>query len=303
MPVKVLDSSGSGSYAAVAAGIIWAADHGARAMNLSLGGSTSSKTLCNAVSYAVSHGSLVVAAAGNSGTSAASYPAACKGAIGIAATDSNDVTPSWSNFGSPNVFVSAPGVSIYSTYLGGGYATLSGTSMATPFVTGLAGLLFGQTPTRTPANVKRILASTSDKGGNGAYSSDPYGTCEGCTWNATYGYGRINVLNALQGVPVAIPDFTLSIQPSSARLKRGKAVSFSVAVVPTGGFSGTVALSVSGLPAGVSGSFTPASVAGSGSSTLRVTTSSSPARGTFTLTVTGTGGALSHTATATLIVS
>ena len=87
------------------------------------------------------------------------------------------------------------------------------------FAGGLAGLLFGQTPARTPANVKRILASTSDKVGNGAYSSDPYGTCEGCTWNPTYGYGRINVLNALQGVPVAIPDFTLSIQPSSARLK------------------------------------------------------------------------------------
>src|SRR5207302_8529995 len=125
---------------------------------------------------------------GHSGTSAASYPAACPGALGVAATDANDGTPSWSNYGAPNVFVSAPGVSIYSTYMGGGYATLSGTSMATPFVTGLSALLFGQTPSRTPGDVKVVLASTSDKVGSSGYGSDPYGTCGGCTWNGTYGY-------------------------------------------------------------------------------------------------------------------
>ena len=198
IPVKVLDSSGSGPYASVASGIVWAAQKGAKAINLSLGGTGYSQTLCDAVSTATTtYGALVVAAAGNDGSSAPSYPAACPGAIGVAATDSNDGTPSWSNFGSPNVFVSAPGVSIYSTYPTGTYATLSGTSMATPFVTGLAALLAGQSPSRTPANLKTILATTSDKVGGGSYGSDPYGTCGGCTWNASYGYGRINAARAL----------------------------------------------------------------------------------------------------------
>jgi len=288
----------------VAAGIIWAADHGARAMNLSLGGSSYSKTLCNAVSYALSHGSLVVVAAGNSGTSAASYPAACPGALGVAATDSNDLTPSWSNYGAPNVSVSARGVSIYSTYVGGGYATLSGTSMATPFVTGLAGLLFSQTPTRTPANVKTILASTSDKVGSVAYGSDPYGTCSGCTWNGTYGYGRIDVLAALSGsASTPSPDFTIGVSPSSVSVKRGKVASYTVSVGSVSGFSGMVALTVSGLPASTSASFTPASVSGSGSSTLRITTSTAAPRGTFTLTVTGSSGSLSHGKAVTLTLS
>src|SRR5439155_8765226 len=114
------------------------------------------------------------------------------GAVGVAATDTADGKASFSNFGSPDVFVSAPGVSIYSTYTGDGYATLSGTSMAAPLVSGLAALLFGQTPSRTVADVKTLLATSSDKV-SGAYGSDPYGTCGGCTWHQSFGYGRIDV--------------------------------------------------------------------------------------------------------------
>src|SRR5436309_141531 len=77
MPVKVLDSSGSGTYAGIASGIIWAADHGAEVINLSLSGAAYSKTMCDAVTYAISHGSVVVAAAGNDSTSIQEYPAAC----------------------------------------------------------------------------------------------------------------------------------------------------------------------------------------------------------------------------------
>ena len=242
--VKVLNSAGSGTDAAVASGILWAAAHGARVINLSLGGGGSfPTTLCNAVSSAISQGALVVAAAGNSGSSAASYPAACPGAVGVAATDANDNTPSFSNFGSPNVFLSAPGVSIYSTYWQSGstYATLSGTSMASPHVAGLAALLFGEQPSRTPVNVKQTLAQTAAKVGSGSYGADPYGTCGGCTWESHYGYGRIDVLAALSQLP---PPATIA--------------SFSPAVAPTGGsvtLTGTSFVGVSSVTLG----FVPAS--------------------------------------------
>src|SRR5262249_59856544 len=132
-----------------------------------LGGTGFSQTLCDAVTSAINSGVVLVAAAGNSGNSVPLYPAACPGAIGVAASDSNDGTPSWSNYGSPNVFVSAPGVSIYSTYLNNSYATLSGTSMASPFLAGLVAVLKSQVTARTPAGIKNILATTSEKGGGG----------------------------------------------------------------------------------------------------------------------------------------
>ena len=207
IPVKVLNAGGDGDYAAVASGILWASEHGARVINLSLGGSGYSSTLCNAVSGATSQGALVVAAAGNDGSSAPIYPAACPGAVGVAATDSTDGSPSWSNFGSPDVFLSAPGAAIYSTYWNSGstYATLSGTSMAAPHATGVAALLFGQHPSRSPAQVKRILAETAQKVGADrypplSYGADPYGTCS-CSWHPYYGYGLVDTERALAADP------------------------------------------------------------------------------------------------------
>jgi thermitase len=225
IPVKVLDSTGSGTYAAVANGILWGAQHGARVISLSLGGSGFSQTLCDAVTTAIStYGAMVVAAAGNSGSNAASYPAACPGAVGVAATDSNDVSPSWSNFGAPDVFVSAPGVDIYSscapstpTCGSASYASLSGTSMATPFVSGLAGLLFGQVPARSVGDVKNVLKTTSDHVGGVTYGSDPYGTCSDC-WHDWYGYGRINLFRALSAAaapPAPVTLASVSLNPTS----------------------------------------------------------------------------------------
>src|SRR5262249_23010991 len=156
-----------------ASGIIWAADHGARVVNLSLAGPFS-QTICDAVGYAVSAGAVVVAAAGNNGWATATYPAACPGAIGVAATDSNDNVPYWSNFGSPNVFLSAPGVSILTTAKGGGYTTVDGTSLAAPYASGLAALLFSQDPLRTASVVKTIMAATDDNVGPEGYRADPY---------------------------------------------------------------------------------------------------------------------------------
>jgi thermitase len=206
IPVKVLGANGSGTDASVAAGIAWAVTRGARVLNLSLGAPSFSQTLCNAVASATSAGVVVVAAAGNDGSSTPFYPAACPGAIGVAATASDGSSPSFSNWGAQNVFVSAPGASIFSTYrtsLGAPtYATISGTSMAAPHVSGLAGLLTAQGPTMTPAEFEEVLARSSEKVGADLYPSltygaDPNGVCAGCTWHPYYGYGEIDALAAL----------------------------------------------------------------------------------------------------------
>jgi len=304
IPVKVLDSTGNGNAAGVAAGIVWAADHGARVINLSLGSTSYSQAVCDAVTYATSHGALVVAAAGNNGSSTPFYPAACPGAIGVGATDSFDTVPYWSDTGSANVFVTAPGVNILSTYMGGGYQTESGTSMAAPFVSGLAELLFAQNASRTAGDVERILASTSDKVGGVSYGSDPNGTCTSCTWNASYGYGRVDVANALTGTASPPPpDFSVGVTPPSVTVAAGQKASYSVSIGALNGFSGSVSLSAAGLPSGATAAFSPASVAGSGSSTLSIATSTATPRSTYTVTVQGTSGSLAHAVSMTLVVA
>lgn len=189
MPIKALDSTGSGSYSDISKGITYAADHGALVENLSLGGSAYSQTLQDAVNYAYNKGLILIAAAGNTGNNTPSYPAACLNVLAIAATDSNDQPATFSSYGSW-VALAAPGVNIYSTFWssasGSTYATLSGTSMATPFVSGLAALLFAQNTTRTNADVTNLMERSADNPG-------PSG------WNQYTGYGRINVYRALAG--------------------------------------------------------------------------------------------------------
>jgi hypothetical protein len=187
--VKVLNHENSGSWAGVAAGVIYAADHGARIINLSLGGSGNSATMEQAVQYAQSKGVLIVAAAGNGRTDRPFYPAAYAGVLAVSATRQDDTRWSLSNYG-PSIDVAAPGHSVYSAYhdLGntyGGYTFMSGTSMASPHVAGLAGLLLSQDPSRTAADLERLITTTADD--LGEPGRDSY-----------FGYGRINALAALQ---------------------------------------------------------------------------------------------------------
>ena len=180
LSVQVLDSGGSGYYSWVANGIIWASDNGADVVNLSLGGTSSSSTLRDAVEYAWNRGVVVVAAAGNSGNTSRLYPAYYSPAIAVAATDQNDKKAYFSTYGSW-VDVASPGLDIFSTYPGG-YTNLSGTSMSTPFVAGLAGLLFAHHPGWTNSQVRNKIESSADAiSGTGTY------------WR----YGRINVCKAL----------------------------------------------------------------------------------------------------------
>lgn len=150
MPVKVLDSTGSGTDSWVASGITWVVDHGADVINLSLGGTENSSTLAGAVSYALENGVVVVAAAGNDGIDpilgiTPNYPAAYRGVISVGGVKEDNSRYEWSNHGSW-VQVGAPGctntTSRSGSYIVGDCITTGflGTSAATPFVAGLAGL-------------------------------------------------------------------------------------------------------------------------------------------------------------------
>jgi thermitase len=182
MPVRVLDNNGSGTLANVAKGITYAADNGAQVINLSLGGGGTS-TLQQAVDYAAGKGAFLACAAGNSNTSSTSsaYPGAYANCFAVASTTSSDARSSFSNYGSW-VEVAAPGSSIYSTWINGGYNTINGTSMAAPHVAGLAGLLAAQGLTGTQSRDR--ICSTADKI-----------TGTGSLWTC----GRINAAAAVGG--------------------------------------------------------------------------------------------------------
>ncbi|WP_049997330.1 S8 family serine peptidase [Halococcus sediminicola] len=142
---RALDEGGSGSTADIADAIEWAADQGADVINMSLGGGGYTNTMKNAVSYAQSNGSLVVAAAGNNGTGSVSYPAAYNECLAVSALDSNENLASYSQYGN-EIELAAPGSDVLSTTTEtrGSYEKLSGTSMATPAVSGVAGLTLAQ---------------------------------------------------------------------------------------------------------------------------------------------------------------
>jgi len=187
MTVKVLDQYGNGWYSDLAQGIVYAVDNGARVINISAGGKPSSQMLQEAVDYAHARGALVVAAAGNDG-GAVLYPAACEGALAVAATDQNDLRASFSNHG-PQVDVAAPGVSIYSTWYRGNYFIRSGTSMATPHVAGLAALIWSARPHLTSLQVSEIITATA--------SDVNSGTLQLPGWDEYLGWGRIDAARAL----------------------------------------------------------------------------------------------------------
>jgi len=189
MNVKVLGDTGSGAYSGVASGIIWAADNGAEVINLSLGGSSASSTLEDAINYAWSKGVVVVAAAGNNGDTTPSYPAYYTNCVAVAATDTDDTLAYFSNYGKW-VDVAAPGVSIYSTLKDNGYGYKSGTSMASPHVAGLAALVF---------------TTVSDANGDGRLNDEVRSrieaTCDDIGVSGI-GHGRINAAGAVGSVPV-----------------------------------------------------------------------------------------------------
>ncbi|MCH6266535.1 S8 family serine peptidase [Neobacillus citreus] len=170
--VKVLDSKGEGYLSDVIAGIEWSIEHKMDIINLSMGSNEPSDALRNVIDNAYANGVLIVAAAGNAGTSDGTgdnveYPARYPSVIAVSAIDANKNRADFSSTG-PEVEVSAPGVSVKSTYLNNGYAYLSGTSMAAPFVSGDLALLKQAHPSMTTGELRNLLdVNTLDLGAQG----------------------------------------------------------------------------------------------------------------------------------------
>jgi serine protease len=185
MPIRVLDEAGSGWSSNIAKGIVYAADNGADVVNLSLGGPTEDSATKVAVNYAMSKGIIVVAAAGNSRATgnATNYPAALPGVIAVASTEQSDASSAFSNTGS-YIDIAAPGGRILST-VPGGYAYMSGTSMATPYVAATAALVADITGgTVTTEQFERNLTRTATDLG-------PAG------WDPEFGYGLADPYQSL----------------------------------------------------------------------------------------------------------
>ena len=190
--IKALNASGSGYLSDIIEGIQWAIANNIRVINMSLGTTSDIQSFHDAVAAAKSAGIVTVAAAGNSG-GAVIFPAAYSETIAVSATDQNNVLAPWSSRG-PAVDLSAPGVSIYSTYKGTGYATLSGTSMAAPHVAGATALVLNTPVGFYDANAdgiwnpdevqKKLQDRTVDMGTSG--------------FDNFYGWGLVNAFAATQ---------------------------------------------------------------------------------------------------------
>jgi len=176
--VKVLSRTGSGYLSDVIEGLTWCINNGMQVINMSLGTSSDVQSFHDAIIAVDGAGIVQVAAAGNTGAGVI-YPAKYDEVIAVSATDQADNLATWSSRG-PEIDLAAPGVSIYSTYKGGSYTTLDGTSMAAPHVAGTVALMIAK-----GRDLSYIFATADDLGDPG---QDPY-----------YGYGLVDAEEAVTG--------------------------------------------------------------------------------------------------------
>lgn len=213
MPLVVLNSNDYATYSDIAQAITYAVDMGVRVINISIGGSSSSYSLQNAVTYAWNNGAIVFACAHNYSTNSPYYPAACENAIAVSATTASDTLAGFSNFGSW-IDISAPGTSIFTTTKGGGYGSWSGTSFSSPLAAGLAALIFSANPQLSNADVVNVIKQNADDLGVLGFDT-------------SFGYGRINVqqslIAALDIAPQAdiTPPDAVIISPANGSLVAG----------------------------------------------------------------------------------
>jgi parallel beta-helix repeat protein len=215
MAEKGLDADGSGRLSDLANAIIHAVDQGANIISCSWGSYIKSTLLHEAIKYAYDHGVLVVAAAGNDATDTKHYPAAYDEVFAVTATDQNDDPASFTNFGNW-VEAGAPGVRIYSTVWDDSYTYMSGTSMSTPHVSGVAALIWSRFPNMTRDQVWAQLQYTADDLGSKGF--DVY-----------YGFGRINARKAVEQVPAEHDVLILNWQtPTYTRLGNAATVNTTI---------------------------------------------------------------------------
>jgi subtilisin family serine protease/subtilisin-like proprotein convertase family protein len=290
--VRVLDCGGSGTYAQVIAGIDWVTgDHAAgqpAVANMSLGGGFDQATN-DAVTRSIADGVTYAIAAGNEYASNActKSPASTPDAITVGATQSNDARASYSNIGTC-LDIFAPGTSITSAWYTSDTATntISGTSMATPHVAGAAALVLAANPSYTPQQVRDKLVNDATSN----VVTDP-------------GTGSPNKLLYIGNIVPPTQDFSIGVSPTSGSVNPGSAISATVSTTTTIGSPQTVSLSASGLPAGATATFSPASITSGGSATLTISTTGATAPGTYTVTITGRGTVTTNTTSYRLTVN
>jgi hypothetical protein len=215
MPLRVGDSTNTASYSNIAAAIMYAAENGVRIANVSFGGDQSSSLLQDAVTYAWNNKTLVFSSMSNTGNSVASYPAACTNVVAVGATGQNGTIASFSAYGSWITLV-APGVSVPSAVNGGGYASFSGTSIASPIAAAVAALAVSVNPTISNSDLFTLLQTNSDD--LGAPGFDNY-----------YGWGQVDankLVNAAIHLTGAAPP---ALSPNQANVPQGQSQQFSVA--------------------------------------------------------------------------
>ncbi|MFA6296567.1 MAG: S8 family serine peptidase [Patescibacteria group bacterium] len=226
MPVKFLNSSGSGYYSDAILAIQYSVDNGAQILSNSWGGYGSSQGLQDAINYAYSNGAIFVAAAGNSNWDASYFqPAGMDNVLTVSAVDYNETKASFSNYGD-EVDVAAPGVNILSlrasgttmgSVVGSNYTIASGTSMATPHVAGLAALILAAHPTMSNQEIENNIKNYADD--KGATGFDIY-----------YGYGRINAEQAVLAAPVSLSSDFSTISALPTRVSVNSSASITVTV-------------------------------------------------------------------------
>jgi subtilisin family serine protease len=252
MPVKVLNSAGTGSHEWIANGIHYAVDNGADVINLSLGG-PGSDTLLEAVQYAYENGVVVVAASGNE-NGAISYPAAYDAyVIAVGATRYDETRSYYSNYGSSLDLV-APGGdtrdgvdqnmdgyrdgvlqnTFGNTTVDWAYWFWQGTSMATPHVSGVAALLLARNPVLTPDEVRSVLQSTAEDLGIAG-------------WDSTYGWGLVDAEAALRSLAEPV-HLMLAVDPSETQYAGGQSLALTVTVFNemNPAFNSTLTLTITG---------------------------------------------------------
>jgi serine protease len=228
LPVKVMDSAGSGYTSDLARGIRYAADRGARVINMSVGGFPYDVAVKSAVDYAWSKGAVLVGAAGNNRREETYYPASYPNVISVSATQADDEFTNWSSYGTA-VDVSAPGGDIQTADCGGcspttaggtAYMYVSGTSFATPNTAGVVALIRARYPTWTNQQVvARLLSTVDDLGYPG--------------WDNRYGSGRVNAMRAVGGTTAAVASATGdSFEPNNT-IGTARAVGLDTAWQPT----------------------------------------------------------------------
>jgi len=206
---KVLNNRATGSTSEVIAGYEDCVANGAKVINMSLGGGGASSSFQNAITSAYNQGVVTVAAAGNNNSRRYFYPASYDHVVSVASVDSSNVRSSFSNY-NDKVDIAAPGSGVLSTVNGGGYASFSGTSMASPHVAGVAALVWSTNPSLSNQNIMDILENSATDLGESGYDN-------------LYGHGLVNAEAAynlaqspqISPAPTPAPEVSCNIYSNS----------------------------------------------------------------------------------------